>query len=104
MTAAPLLKYLGQTCLSSNKYWPAVEQNLRQAREKWGRLVKILVREGSDKRTSGKFYVAVLQAVNLFGSDIWVITPWMEKSLKSSHHWVVRKIAIMGPKCQRYGT
>ena len=42
---------------------------------KWVRLAKILVREGADKRTMGRFYVAVVQAVILFGYKTWVLTP-----------------------------
>ena len=52
----------------------------------------------------GRFYVEVLQAVLLFGYETWVLTPWLEKSLKGFHHRAVRCMAGMGPKNQRYGT
>ena len=38
--------------------------------------MKILVREGADKRTTGRFYVVVVQAVILFGSKAWVLPPF----------------------------
>ena len=34
-----------------------------------------MVREGADMRMTGRFYVAVVQAVLLFGSEMWVLTP-----------------------------
>ena len=42
---------------------------LQQEQGKWGRVVNILGREGVDKRTAGKLYVAVVEAVLLFGSE-----------------------------------
>ena len=52
----------------------------------------------------GRFYVAVVQAVLLFGSKTWVTTPWMDKALKGFHHQVVQQMAGMVPKRQRDGT
>ena len=75
LTSFTSFKYLGQTLLSSNKDWPKVENNLRQAQGKWGKLVKLLGREGEDRRTAGRFYVAVVRSVLLFGSETWVMTP-----------------------------
>ena len=46
-----------------------------------------------DRRTTGRFYEEAVQAVLLFGSETWVMTPWMEKALKGFHHRVVRRMA-----------
>ena len=67
LTEVPLFKYLRQMLSSSDGNWPAVEQNLRRARGKWGRLAKLWGREGADKIMAGRFYVSVLQAVLPFG-------------------------------------
>ena len=64
-------------------------------------MAKVFGREGSDRRTAGRFYVAVVQAVFLFGSKTWVLTPLLEKNPEGFHHRVVRWMAGMGPKCQR---
>ena len=48
--------------------------------------------------------MVVVQAVLIFGSDTWVLTPWFEKPLESFHHRAVRRIAVMVPKHQQYGT
>ena len=52
----------------------------------------------------GRFYVVVVQAVLLFGSKTWVLTPRLEKPLEGFYHWVVRRMADMGPKRQRDGS
>ena len=67
-------------------------------------MAKILVREGGDRRTSGRFYVAVIPVVLLFGSESWVLTPRFDKALEEFHHRSVRRMAVMGPKRQRDGT
>ena len=53
LTAVTLFKYLGRKLLSSDEYWLEVEQILRRVRGKWGRLAKILGREGAERRTVG---------------------------------------------------
>ena len=98
LTEVTSSRYLGQTFSSSYNNWPAVEQKLRRAQGKWGWLGKILGREGAERRTVGRFYVAVVQAVLLFSSETWVTTPRLEKSLKGFHHRAVRQMAGMVPK------
>ena len=68
LMAVSLFRYLGRTLSSTNDDWPEVEHNLQRAWGKLERMAKILGREGADKRTAGRFYVAVAQAVLLFGS------------------------------------
>ena len=47
--------------------------------------------------------MAVVQAVLMFGSETWVLTPRLDKPLEGFHHRVVRRMAGMGPKRQQYG-
>ena len=61
-------------------------------------------REGADRRKVGRFYVVMVQAVLLFGSETWVLTPRLEKSLEGFHHRAVWRMAGMGPKRQCDGT
>ena len=104
LTAFPSFNCLRQTLSSSKDNWLAVEHSLRQAREKWGRLVKLLRRDGVDIITEGIFYVAVVQVVLLFGSETLVITPQMDNYLEDFHHSAVRRLAVMVPKHQQDGT
>ena len=48
--------------------------------------------------------MAVVQAVLLFGSETWVLTPRLDKSLEGFHHRVARQMAGMVTKRQRDGT
>ena len=60
LMAVSLFRYFGITLSYTNDDWPAVEQNLRRERVKWGRLAKILGREVKDRRTGGRFYWTVV--------------------------------------------
>ena len=81
--------YLGRILLSTNYYFPSVEQNLHWARGKLRKMVNILGREGMDRRTAGRFYVVVVQSVILFGLKKWMVTPWLEKALAVFQHQAV---------------
>ena len=66
--------------------WPAVVSNIQKALKKWARLSTVLGREGMDARTSGIFYLAVVQAVILFGSEMWVIFPRIGRMIGGFYH------------------
>ena len=104
LTGVSLLRYLIQTLSSTDNDFLAVEWKLRRAQGKWGRLEKILGRKGVDKRTMGRLYVAVVQVVLLFGSEMLVLTPRLEKALEGFHHWEARNIVGMIPNHQTEGT
>ena len=70
----------------------AVVGNLGKARNNWGRLSRVMSREGEDPKVSGHFYTAVLQAVLLFGAETWLLTPRMEWDLDSFQHRVARRL------------
>ena len=54
-------RYLGRILTSTDNDWPAVARNLQRARATWGRLTRILGREGADPKVSRNFYIAVTQ-------------------------------------------
>ena len=74
-------KYLGQTLDQTEDYWLAVRQNIMRARLVWGRLGTLLQREGADPRLSTIFYRDVVQAVQIFGSETWVLLAAMESKV-----------------------
>ena len=47
--------YLGRILTSTDDDWPAVARNLQKARVTWGRLARILGREGADPKVSRNF-------------------------------------------------
>ena len=49
--------------------------NLQKASRIWYCLSSILGREGSNPKTSGNFYLAVVQVILIFGLEMWVVTP-----------------------------
>ena len=100
LTVVSVFRYMGRMLSSTNNDWPDMERNLRRVQGKWVRLEEILGREVADKRTVRRSYVAVVQAVLLFGSETWVLTPRLEKSLDGFHHQAVWQMAGMVPKCQ----
>ena len=104
LTAVFSFRYLERILSSTDDNWLAMEQNLRRAQGKWVRLNKILGRGGLDKRTTGRFYVAVVQAVLLFGSKTWVLNPRLEKPLMGFHHRAAWRMVGMVPKRQPDGT
>ena len=75
-------RYLGRILTSTDDDWPAVARNLQKARARWGRLARIMGREGADPKLSRNFYIAVTQQVLLFGAETWVLTKNMEAALE----------------------
>ena len=55
LEAVPSFKYLGRILTEVDDDWPAVVGNPGKAQKIWGRLKRILSREGADKRVSGNF-------------------------------------------------
>ena len=61
------LKYPRRVLTASKNEYTEVFYNLIKAQWKWARMIRILGQEGSDARTSGKIYKAVIQETLLFG-------------------------------------
>ena len=87
-----LFKYLGRVLMAVDENWLAAVGNLRKKWKSWTWMAKILVREVDIPRVSGMFFKAVVQAVLLFGSDMWVMNPHMGRDLGSFHQRVARLI------------
>ena len=56
-------------------------------------------KKDADNRTSGRFYVAVVQSVLLLGSYLWVVTPNIMRLMGSLHNWLVQRITGRMPQC-----
>ena len=91
-------KFMGRVMTAGDDDWPEVAGNLVKARKSWGRLTKISIREGADKRVSGNFFKAVVQQVLLFGAEMWVLTPRIERALESFMHRAARSITGRQPQ------
>ena len=98
LKTVPSFKYLGRIMTAGEDDWPAVVGNLGKAQKIWGWLKRILSREGADKRVSGNVFKTVFQQVLLFGADMWVVTPRIEKALDSLIHGAARRITGRQPR------
>ena len=72
MEAVTECRYLGRVLTATDDDWPAVASTIRKAQVSWGRLARVLEREGADPKVSRSFYIAVTQQVLLFGAESWV--------------------------------
>ncbi len=86
------LKYLGQIISHDDSDLPACVRNIQQARQKWGDLSKLLRREGASSALSARFYLVIVSAVLLYGSETWVLTKRIEDLLTSFHNRCARTI------------
>ena len=68
MEAVLEFRYLGRFLTATDNDWPAVAGNIKKARISWGRLYRVLGREGSDPKVSRTFYIAVTQQILFFGT------------------------------------
>ena len=87
----PRFTYLGRVMTAGDDNWPAVAGNLKKARRSWGRLQRILRKEGATPRISGSFFKAVVQQVMMLGAETWVVTPTM-KGLSGFLHGAARRL------------
>ena len=93
-----IVKYLGRVLSEADNNWPEVVGNLRRARKKWARMTRVLSREGEDAWTSGKIYLAVVQLVLIYMSELWVLTLRMQRVLDRFHHRVARRLKGWQPR------
>ena len=67
-------KYLKHMLFFDDSDWPTIFNDLQRLQRIWVRLYRLLGREEVD-RTSGRFYVVVVQSVLFFRTNLWIITP-----------------------------
>ncbi len=87
-------KYLGQMMAQEDKDMQAIRAQLRKARATWARVGKVLKSKNTSPHIAVRFYHAVLQAVLLYGSETWVISPTALVWLEGFHIRAVWQMAI----------
>ena len=83
--------------------WPSVVHNFRREQQKWARLSRVLNREGADAQTLGRIDVEVVQAVMLYGSEMWVMTLRTGRVLGGLYNRVARRMTWRKPHRRRDG-
>ena len=91
------VQYLRRVLTATDDDWPAVAGTIRKARFSWGRLARVLVREGADPKVSRSFYTVATQQVLLFGAESWVLTKKMESALDAFQGRVARRLIGQKP-------
>jgi hypothetical protein len=70
-----VFKYLGRLITYDDANNQAMRSNLRKARGCWTRISRVLRAENATARMCGMFYKATMQAVLLYGSETWNLSP-----------------------------
>jgi hypothetical protein len=99
-----VFKYLGQLLANNNNDSQAMRANLKKARKNWAQVSRVLRAENASPKVCGVFYKAVVQAVLLFGSETWKLSPASLKSLEGFHIRAARRMAGMQPTRNPDGT
>ena len=63
-----------------------------------GKVVADFEPGGGGSKGVGEFFKAVTQAVLLFGAEMWVPTPRMERALSSFQHRVMQRLTGRHPR------
>ena len=58
----------------------------------------MLIREGLDDRTLRRIYVVVVQLILLYGSETWVMTPYIGRIWGIFHHRVAHRLTRRQPR------
>ena len=81
---------MGRVLRENDDDFECIEGQLRKARARWNGIAKILKREGANAKTMAKFYLTIVQALLLYGSESWVISEKNMRKLESFHKRAVR--------------
>ena len=80
-----VFKYLGRLLAQDDDDIQAIRTQLRKARATWARVGQVLRSENASPRVAAKFYKAMVQAVLLYGSETWVLSPTALARLEGFH-------------------
>lgn len=99
-----VFKYLGRLVSYDDNDARAVRHNLRKAMRSWARLSRVLRAENASPRVNGLFYKATIQAILLFGSETWNLSPSAMKCLEGFHVRAARRMTGLQPRREPDGT
>jgi hypothetical protein len=86
-------KYLGRVVTNNDNDTKALDQNIKKANGAWGRLRKVLEKgKMKNPRAATSIYKVVIQAILLYGSETWSVTPPMLTKLENFHRRCARHI------------
>ena len=80
-----VFKYLGRLIAMDDIDNQAIRSNMRKARKSWARVSRVLRADNASPRVCAMFYKATVQAVLLYGSESWNLTPSLLRRLEGFH-------------------
>jgi hypothetical protein len=99
-----VFKYLGRLLAYNDNNTQAMRANLRKVRKSWGQVSYVLRAENALPKVCDVFYKATVQAVLLFGSETWKLSPWSLTSLEGFHIQAAHRMAGKMPAWNPDGT
>ena len=78
-------KYLGHWLSRDDCDNKAVTKNIQKAARQWGQISRLLKRETAEPKVMARFYLAIIQAILLYGSETWVLTTRLLQHLEHFH-------------------
>jgi hypothetical protein len=85
--------YLGRILTWNDCDDAAVAARLSKARSTWGRMSPILRAANANPKVMARFYLAVVQAILLYGSESWVVSKSTLRRLETFHARCARHMA-----------
>ena len=86
-------EYLGRIISDNDDDTKCIDNAIKKARRQWNCIGKMLKREGANAETMAKFYITIVMAVLLYGSESWTITNKNKLKLQSFHNRALRYIS-----------
>ena len=100
-----VFKYMGRLIAYDDADTQAMRSNLRKAPWGcWARILRVLRAENAAARTCGMFYKATVQAVLLYGSETWNLSPTSVKRLEGFHIRATWRMTGMRPERNANGS
>ena len=99
-----VFKYLGRLIAGNDADTQPMRLNLKKA---WGvlaRVLHVLRAENAPPLTYGRFYKATVQAVLLYGSETWSLSPSSLKGLEGFHIWAAWQMSGLRPEKRPNGS
>jgi hypothetical protein len=99
-----VFKYLGWLLAYNDNNTQAMQANLVKAHKSWGQVSCVLRAENTLPKVCVMFYTATIQAVLLFGSELWKLSPLSLKSLEGFRTQAAHRMAGKMPTRNLDGT
>jgi hypothetical protein len=98
-----VFKYLGRLLVQDDDDIQAIRAQIQKAWATWARVGQVLRSENTSPCMAAKFYMAVVQAVLLYGSEMWVLSPTALPRLEGFHIRAAYRMAKQHKPCRGPG-